>query len=172
MSSSDIIEDLRMLSPPNYAGWWFAAVAALLAVGIFLVLRRKRGTQGLRGEAALGLSPWELALAELERLLPLLNRGYSRDYSIASTKILRHYIEQRYGILAPKLATEEFLKSCGESAVIPNAHRPSLQRYLDACDLMKFGRYTASAGELESLHEAAVEFVLASRPQEPTPGAS
>jgi len=35
---------------------------------------------------------------------------------------------------------------------------------LEWCDLLKFGRYVAATGELMSLHEAAVNFVLASRP--------
>ena len=108
-----------------------------------------------------------MALAELERLTPLLNREHSRDYAIQSTGILRRYIEARYALRAPKLATEEFLVMAESRPPCPRITAPACEHFLELCDLLKFGRYLASAAELEPLHAAAVAFVLASRPASP-----
>ena len=75
---------------------------------------------------------------------------------------MRAYIEQRYGLRAPRLATEEFLRAASQAPELPPEHRPSLGRFLEHCDLFKFGRYQASASELGELHAAAIRFVMAS----------
>lgn len=166
MNSTNLIEDLRLLSPPDYRTWWAVAALVLAAAGVLVAIRMWR--RRLRVKTAPGddpgAAPWDLALAELERLTSLLQQERSRDYGIASTGILRGYIETRFALHAPTLATEEFLMLSRESPSIPEAHRVGLRHYLEWCDLLKFGRYVADTGELVSLHEAAVNFVLASRP--------
>ena len=98
----------------------------------------------------------------------MLCAEHSREYGIQSTGVLRCYIEARYLLPAPRLATEEFLIEAGKSPALPADHRASLGRFLELCDLCKFGRAVASAEELRQLHAAAVAFVLASRPESPT----
>ena len=174
MNDNDIIEDLRLLSPSNLWLWLLLMVAVALALGMVYWIQRRRRLR--RAEypvaQALGAELWDRALADLESLAPLLDLRHSRDYAIRSTAILRHYIEARYGLCAPNQATEEFLVAAGQSPILPVAHRASLRRFLELCDLLKFGRYLAPASELAPLHAAAVAFVLASRPTmetEPTP---
>ena len=170
MNTTNLIEDLRLLSPPNYGGWLALGIAGVLAFGFFIFVRRRlrRAVTDVTESSRLEL--WDVALAELERLTPLLNREHSRDYAIQSTGILRRYIEARYTLRAPTLATEEFLVMAGESPTLPADHRASLRELLELCDLLKFGRYLASTAELEPLHAAAVAFVLASRPAIPSNG--
>jgi hypothetical protein len=164
MNSTNLIEDLRLLSPPRFGGWLALGIAGVLAFGFFLLVRRHLRRATVDADETLGPALWDVALAELERLTTLLNREHSRDYAIQSTSILRSYIEARYALKAPTLATEEFLVMAGESPTLPADHRASLREFLELCDLMKFGRYLALAIELEALHAAAVAFVLASRP--------
>jgi hypothetical protein len=162
---TNLIEDLRRLAPPDYR--WLAvlvSVLGLLLVGVWL-WRRFRGASpkvGAVNAEVPGRAPWETALAELERLTALLRPEASREYGIAATAIVRTYIEQRYGLQAPRLATEEFLRAASRAAELPPEHRPHLERFLEHCDLFKFGRYQASAGELGDLHAAAIQFVMAS----------
>ena len=167
MTETNLIEDLRLLAPPNH-GWLLALGAAIvLVLALFLALRAARRHPSALAADAPGPVLWETALAELERLVPLLLTEHSREYGIQSTTVLRRYIEARYLLPAPRLATEEFLVAAGKSPALPADHRASLGRFLELCDLFKFGRCFASADELRQLHAAAVAFVLASRPENP-----
>lgn len=165
MSGTDIIEDLRRLAPASYG--WLLGLAAL-AIGVVLLKRafwRRRLIEGIPSVAVqAGVSAWDVALAELERLAHLLRSDRSRDYSIAVTTVLRGFVEARYGLQAPRLTTEELLAVAGASAELPDADRRDLGGLLELCDLCKFGRSVASVEELRELHVAAVAFVLRSRP--------
>jgi hypothetical protein len=165
MTETNLIEDLRLLSPPDLR-WLLAvlaaAVLALVGLGLWRRLARRAALPGPPTVA--GAPPWETALAALERLSPLLRPESSRDYGMAATTVLRGYIEDRYGLHAPRLATEEFLVTAAGSGALPASHRASLGRFLSGCDLFKFGRFTGTPEELRALHAAAVDFVLASRP--------
>lgn len=169
MTETNLIEDLRLLSPPDYR-WLLVALLSMMAVcGIVLLARRMRRSSITGTPDAQDPAWWDLALAELEQLQHLLAREYSREYGIRSTGILRRYIETRYSLHAPLLATEEFLAEGVRSSALPAEHRARLARFLELCDLFKFGRYLASAEELRELHAAAIAFVVASRPPEPKP---
>lgn len=165
MTETNLIEDLRRLSPPDW-GWLavfaLGLLAGLVALGVWRwrVRRAPRTGSGPEGGAA----PWTVALEALERLAPLLRTEASRDYGRAATAILRTYIETRYGLHAPRLATEEFLVAAARSDALPAAQRGNLGRFLGGCDLFKFGRFTGTPEELRALHVAALDFVLASRP--------
>lgn len=177
MTDTNLIEDLRLLAPPSY-GWLLAVGIALVVLAVLVLLRR--ALRGRAGRTAItsGILPDPAAdtLAELERLTRLLRSECSREYGIRSTAVLRGYIEVRYGLSAPKLATEEFLLAARHSSLLPVEHQTSLGAYLERCDLFKFGRYLATADELHQLHAAAVAFVLCSRPiassSNPTEGAA
>ncbi|HOY58701.1 MAG TPA: hypothetical protein PK640_11275 [Verrucomicrobiota bacterium] len=166
MNETNLIEDLRLLSPTSFG--WALAVAAVAACGVLLALalrhkaRPERAPSPATPDAA---APWDWALAELERLTALLRTDRSRDYGIAATGVLRGYVEARYGLRAPRLTTEEFLTAAGASDALPAADRQHLGRFLQLCDLCKFGRYVAGVGELQELQAAALAFVLRSRPE-------
>jgi hypothetical protein len=172
MNDTDIIEDLRLLSPAHPWIWLLliGVAATALAIGYWMQRRRRLRANAYPVAEALHKPLWDLALADLENLAPLLDLRHSRDYAIRSTTILRRYIEGRYGLRAPRQATEEFLVTAGQSPELPVEHRASLRRFLELCDLLKFGRYLAPAAELGPLHAAAVAFVLASRPVSDAPG--
>jgi hypothetical protein len=165
MNSTNLIEDFRLLAPPSYGTWLVLLLVALLLVGLSLLPRlRFRRPQALVGQPSPSPEPWAEALADLERLAALLSSEHGREYAVRSSRILRRYIEKRYSLRAPRLATEEFLAMAGESSALPPPQRAGLRTFLEHCDLLKFGRYVALEKELETLHSGAVDFVLASRP--------
>jgi hypothetical protein len=164
MSTTNLIEDLRLLTPPRYGVWLALVLSAILILALWLILRRRPGAECGTVVDSTGPEPWALALSELERLTHLLASEHSREYAIQSTGVLRRFIEARYSLRAPKLTTEEFLVAAGQAPELPADHRARLRRFLELCDLLKFGRYRATTGELATLHEAAVTFVMASRP--------
>jgi len=166
MNDTNLIEDLRLLSPPDHRWALVLAVAVMTVLALLWWWRRHPRLRPAAPDApeSPGAPPWETALAELERLTALLQPDTSRDYAMASTAVLRRYVEQRYGLRAPRLATEEFLVAASRAEALPPDHREGLGRFLRLGDLLKFGRYTATAGELGELHAAALAFVMASRP--------
>ncbi len=163
MPDTNLIEDLRLLHPPSFA-WvlWLALGAG--AVSALVWFSRRRAPATIPSKEVDPPSIWEETLQALEHLLPLLRPDQSRAYAIASTNLIRRYLELRHGFAAPRLATEEFLAAARYSAALNDADRARLEEYLHWCDLLKFGRARAETTELQHLHEAAVEFVNHSKP--------
>jgi hypothetical protein len=160
---TNIIDDLRLLEAPQpLPGWAWAlmTLAVLGAAGGLLWRRRARATPAARLEPE---AAQEDALAELERLRDRIAAGHSRAYAIAVSGIVRRYLERRFGIVAPRRSTEEFLVEASTSARLDAQYRPLLGEFLGACDFLKFARGLASAPELETMHAAAVRFVTETR---------
>jgi hypothetical protein len=173
MIETNLIEDLRRLSPPgsSWRIWATAAAGLALSAWAWTTWRRRPGASQPPVPPPAMPDLWEETLSGLERLLPLLRPDQSRAYGIASTALLRRYLEGRYGLQAPRLATEEFLAAAARSPALPERHRDALADYLRLCDLLKFGRAVAETAELQQLHVAAVQFVTTSRPVPATPPA-
>lgn len=172
MRDTNLIEDLRLLAPPDWSWVWWVALGALVVAGTALAILqwRRRSIRRVAATPGQALAAWEAALRELERLVPLLRTDASREYALAATAVLRRYLEQRYGLHAPLLTTEEFLVAAQATDALPEAQRESLRRLLPLCDLIKFGRAIAETEELRTLHETAVRLVMDSRPSSPEGG--
>lgn len=164
MRDPNLIEDLRRLHPAEFGwiGWLAVAVGAALVLGWWM--RRSRKMQPRDAGAAPIPDAWAEALRALERLAARLVPAESRAYGIAATDVLRRFVERRYGLEAPRLTTSEFLLVARGCEAMPGPAREGLERFLAACDWMKFGRAQAEGVELERMHEAAVAFVLAAKP--------
>jgi hypothetical protein len=169
MKDTNLIEDLRHLSPPDLRVWLVLVGLVILGLAALRFWSRRSTRQPSQPQEA-GAAPWETALMELERLIGLLRPEASRDYAIAATTILRRYVEQRFQLHAPRQATEEFLAAATRSDALSPEQRAALGRFLACGDLFKFGRFTAATGELAALHEAALAFVQDSRPGTGAPG--
>ena len=170
MTETNLIEDLRELTPPDYGWIWLALLGIALVLSGLLLFRRKRAADSATGSIAAATDPWGVTLAELDRLTALLVPARSREYAIRSTEVLRGFIEARYGQRAPTQTTEEFLATASIASWLPSHERTGLSRFLELCDLLKFGRFTASTEELKQLHAAAVAFVISAKPPEPPSG--
>ena len=84
------------------------------------------------------MSPIERAWVELDRLLKkgLPGRGRYKDFYVELTMVVRRYIQRKYGIRAPHLTTEEFLREA----------KPldELRRFLESADMVKFAGVEAT----------------------------
>jgi hypothetical protein len=84
-----------------------------------------------------------------------------RGYSIAVSDIVRHYIEQRFLVMATHRTTQEFLRQLLDpSMAMLAAHRESLAEFLNHCDLVKFGGWSLSLERMEAMHQSARSFIL------------
>ena len=117
-----------------------AGVLAVLSVG-YLVFRKIR--QAVR---VYRMSPIERALYELDKLLRkgLPGRGFYKDFYVELTMVVRRYIERQYGVRAPNLTTDEFLRAAGANGAFTPASVSELKAFLESADLVKFAGLEAT----------------------------
>ena len=126
---------------------WIALVlvtAAILFTGIILGLKYL-----VRRMKEHRMSPIERAWVELDRLLKkgLPGRGRYKDFYVELTMVVRRYIQRKYGIMAPHMTTEEFLRSAKPS--------DELRRFLESADLVKFAGVEATPEMTDDATESA-----------------
>ena len=169
------IKDIKppLAMAPNRAQQLLVAGLALLlaTAGICgFIFWKKR--QGRKRPPPVQLPPEEIALQELDRLLAedLLARGEIKFFHIRISDILRHYIENRFGLKAPERTTEEFLVALSLTKSSENAllgkHRNLLNDFLTQCDLVKFARHEPTIAESEKTVVICREFIEKTREKE------
>ena len=106
------------------------------------------------------MSPIERAWAELARLMKkgLPKRGRYKDFYVELTMVVRRYVQRRYGIKAPHLTTEEFLRECSASNGAVGASA-SLKGFLESADLVKFAGVEATVEMADAAAEAARSYL-------------
>ena len=95
------------------------------------------------------MSPIERAWVELDRLLKkgLPGRGRYKDFYVELTMVVRRYVQRRYGIKAPHLTTEEFLREVANDASRVSglaSNVLSLKKFLESADMVKFAGVKAT----------------------------
>jgi hypothetical protein len=165
--ATNLVENLELLDPPSDLPWvWLVAALLVLAVVGVLFWRRLRQKPETKGVSpATAEDAVATALEALRRIRPMIAPERSREFAIEVTSVLRQFLEQRFGLLAPQRATEEFLRESAEAPDLDARLRDLLGNFLRTCDVLKFGRAEGEKAELEAMHDAAVRFVEASRPR-------
>jgi hypothetical protein len=168
---NDIIENLDMVVPPVPHAWLvptLIGLGVLLAAGlaVWRLYRKKK----LPFQEAPPIPPDAIALKELEKIRPLLEGDDYRGLVIEVSRILRYYIEGRFGLKAPRLSTEEFLYLAEDSEHLNAAHKAGLAEFLKQCDRVKFALGGMERPGMSGLYEAAKAFVLQTRQPPPQPG--
>lgn len=167
-TNSRIVEDFHWLEPASGQGvalWvWVATVVvflALLGVGCLYLRNRKGGIAFLVPPA-----PHEIALKALRELSPLMTEDQDLEFTKQVSRILRVYIQDRFGLRAPHRSTEEFLIEARQSALLSDDHQRLLARFLAHCDLVKFARRRVVVAEMQALALSAKAFVEGTTPRE------
>lgn len=114
-------------------------LAALVAGVVFLVRLVARKVKEHR------MSPIERAWVELDRLVKkgLPGRGRYKDFYVELTMVVRRYIQRQYGVKAPNLTTEEFLRN-ERIAELSKGRVENLKAFLESADLVKFAGVQAT----------------------------
>jgi hypothetical protein len=164
----DIKEPVELaVETPGRLKYWIiaisAAVVAIAAITLLFALRRKR-----EAAPAPPVPAHERAYEALRRLhaLQLVEQGRIKEYYFELSIILRHYIENRFGLRAPEQTTEEFLQSIKSSDVFSSGQRRILKDFLKECDLVKFANYSASPADAQRAHDVVVAFIEETRETE------
>ena len=152
-----------VLPPGPKTGAIIGLAAAVLAVlsALWFTFRYLRG----RGKTAkeIIVPPHERAYAELQELLArdLIGKGMIKEFYTGVSAVLRHYIEDRYGLCAPERTTEEFLLELGGDDILMEEQKQLLKEFLTHCDLVKFAEFNPATGDIQYTFETCRDFVLA-----------
>jgi hypothetical protein len=133
-----------------------AALLVLVVIGIRLFRRwRERAALAARRAAH------EIAYEQLEQLqrANLVAAGKIKEYYFRLSEIVRYYIQNRFGVYAPDMTTEEFLDAIARDRTLLKAHADLVRRFLQHCDLVKFAKYQPDAFEIQEAFLSARRLV-------------
>jgi hypothetical protein len=102
----------------------------------------------------------EIALRRLREAEEGIARKDPYAFSIEVSDILRRYVSAQYHLHAPEQTSQEFLAETARSPHFTGADKMLLAEFLERCDLIKFARVDATAGDSRALLEQAVRFVM------------
>lgn len=133
-------------------------VIALVCFLIYYLKKRKKAEPIFRLKSRITLLPHETALMELEklRIKKLWQSGKIKEYHTELTEIIRKYIEERFGIMAMEMTSEEIMESLNHPIEIGKGTLEKLLQIFLLADLVKF----AKAQPLPSEHELSLEYAI------------
>jgi hypothetical protein len=134
-----------------------ALLLAIAGIGyLYVWIRGRRRVMPAAPEATAG----ERAMKAIEevRAAGLPQRGEYEAFYVALTTIVRRYLEERYGIHAETLTTEEFLLEAVHHPDLDSDERELLEQFLEHADKVKFAQHRPSGLECAEAEKAAVAF--------------
>jgi len=157
--------------PRKAKRWLLAAIAGgfvLIAAVAGVVIRRRRRRREV--EALPRIPAHELAYRQLEQLVAekLIETENIALFYDRISGIMRHYIENRFGLRAPERTTEEFLLELAGNDALRPGHKSLLKVFLKHCDLVKFARHEPSTDEIQQTFDSCKGFIEATESDEVT----
>ena len=158
-----IHEIVPPLDWPNSPVWyWVGSLVILGLIGGAVVWVRR---DSLRKVQPAELPAPDKALQALEELFAggeLAPDDITDRYQQA-TDILRHYLEDQFGLPAHRLTSREFLASQDARLRLHASHRELLHMLLAHCDLVKFAGYQPHPEDVTNLHAYCRLFIERTR---------
>jgi hypothetical protein len=139
-------------------GWWAGLAVFAAALGIGLMMLRRRRTQ------TPALPPDVRALGELDRLeaSALPPAGLAAVFHTQLSEVVRRYVADRFGLKALEQTTAEFLAAVNKVPQLAN-QQDLLREFCDRCDLAKFAGAGLSPEECRGSAELARTLVQQTR---------
>jgi hypothetical protein len=171
MTNETIIEDLRLVSVPQW--WenpWVWVAAGIVVVAAIVVLRRwmKSRLPPLKLPNLAPTGP-PAHLEALRRLEELRAKHAKVDAYVVATEcadILRRYIEARYSLPIRYQTTREFLGVAVADAGLAPEARKELGEFLEFFDGIKFAQASAAPERTAAAIDGGERFVRRSIPAE------
>lgn len=129
----------------------FGVLALLVVGGLIWMLMRKSKPE---------ISAEDFAKQELDRLGREGSGLEAGDFALATSQVVRSFIERKFGLAAPKRTTEEFLQELArkENEAL-SARMEPLRGFLKSCDMAKFAGAELTVGDRGELVAKARAFV-------------
>ena len=84
----------------------------------------------------------------------------------AIRRILRRFLENRYGLHAPEQTTEEFLADLRARDTLDAGRKALLGEFLQHCDLIKFANQTPTNDQIQRTFDTCKRFIVEAGPGE------
>ncbi|MCF6158222.1 MAG: hypothetical protein E3K32_06565 [wastewater metagenome] len=170
MKEGETVSDIKDIFPPvdvpasykRLFQWILTGLGVLLLAGIvYGVLYKIRRRQKEPIPVLIKRPPHEVAYELLEGLLRegLVDKGLIKEYYYRITDILRRYIEEQFGLLAPERTTEEFLVEMVHTNRLGDDHKLLIKEFLIHCDMVKYAKYGPSKGEVQETYTIAKRLI-------------
>ncbi len=137
----DIGIDLRPL-------YYIIPAVLIAALTVLAILYMKRRKNRLKEEETIKLPPDEAAYLLLDELSDIESMD-GKEFYFRLSAILRSYIQDRYGIAAPEMTTEEFLPHI-EQLALSREMQHDLRKLFCSADPIKFAGSPAVQTEMQS----------------------
>ncbi len=144
--------------------WILCTAGVIVAVGVWLYLRRKRVEELVRI-----FSPaHEIAYVRLRALVKddLIAAGRIKEFYERISDILRHYIEHRFDLRAPERTTEEFLAELAVTDILAGPDKRDIGEFLKHCDLVKFAKYNPTTEQIQQTFDLVKYFIEKTKSEE------
>jgi len=162
--------DIKDIAPPvaiktNFIRLfkWVSMGIAVVLVGIalFIVFRRWKKMRKAPEEKVIKRLPHEIAYELLKQLSSenLIEKGLIKEYYYRITNILRHYIEDQFGLSAPERTTEEFLMEMAYTEALNDNQKRLIQKFLEKCDMVKYAKYSPSVLEIKDTYNITKQLI-------------
>ncbi len=141
-------------------------VLAALGVGTYMYIQKKK--KGYYFRPVVIEPPHVIALHALDhvKVEKLWQQGKEKEYFTEITDILRKYIEDRFGVNAFEMTSDEILNVVNNFMIVESSTE-SLQQILKLSDLVKFAKYKPFANENDLSLVNAYLFVNQTKKEEP-----
>ena len=148
---------------------WSLGGLILLALAIYLYLKYRKDKTSISTLFSNDLpkiAPHIKAIQELERIKQekIWQQHQEKRYYSELTDVLRIYIEERFGISAMELTTDELISTINKSKIIDKAITENLKGVLQQSDLVKFAKYLPVPDENDKNLATAFQFVKDTEP--------
>ena len=160
--------DVRGIKPPVSLNKRYFKLYIIIAIifGVLLLAavvlhyiyhRKQRETESIPEP----LSAHQIAYNDLESLkaMNLISKGQIKEYYYRLSDIVRHYIENRFKLMAPERTTEEFLAEMTVTDRLTGVHKELVGNFLEHCDMVKFAAYGPDSREIENSFSSAKKLV-------------
>lgn len=160
-------------------GWWdvpfllwknpyFILVASLFVLALLILsfLLYKNNKKKLSAPPPeVPLTPYELALKELESIRLILAPGRDKEIATMLCSVIRRYLEKDFHLSFPEKTTEEFLYTINQDKSLDTHALAELTQFLKFCDLAKFAKQHFTPSEQEKIYNLAGSFLKATHDQ-------
>ncbi len=128
--------------PPALPRWIWALPVVILAAVLVSLAVRAWMRRHERRPPPLPPPPDRVALEALERLRTggAVEAESAEPFYVELSRIVRVYLEARFGLRAPEQTTEEFIRAAAASERLSGEHRTLTAAFLEESDLVKFAQ--------------------------------